>query len=201
MDDTASHNTVSDITDEFSFKLEVDMNGGNNYQGYPLKYTLHTANGDIPVTTDDDGTFSFEATDSVTISGLPVGATYKLTELPATGYKPYQIKQGSGSGSSFTSGVFYPTVSTGSSDITVTNMQSSVTAELSVKKSLQVEGTDSELPYITGGDNGLFSFKAEGLGATPYTTGVDSQPVNTISVAGTYQTVSKTGADDDSRFP
>ena len=34
------------------------MNGGNNYQGYPLKYTLHTANGDIPVTTDDDGTFN-----------------------------------------------------------------------------------------------------------------------------------------------
>ena len=200
VDDTASHNTVSDITDEFSFKLEVDMNGGNNYQGYPLRYTLHTANGDIPVTTDDDGTFSFEATDSVTISGLPVGATYKLTELPATGYKPYQIKQGSGSGSSFTSGVFYPTVSTGSSDITVTNMQSSVTAELSVKKSLQVEGTDSELPYITGSDSGLFSFKAEGLGATPYTTGVDSQPVNTISVAGTYQTVSKTGADGEAVF-
>lgn len=200
VDDTDSHNTVSGITDEFSFKLEVDLDGGTNYKGYPLKYTLHTANGDIPVTTGSDGTFSFEATDSVTISGLPVGATYKLTELPATGYKPYQIKQGSGSGSSFTSGVFYPTVSTGSSDITVTNMQSSVEAELSVKKSLQVDGTDSELPYVTGGVDGIFSFKAEGLGATPYMMGADSKPVDTISVAGTYQTVSKTDASGKAEF-
>ena len=69
---------------EYSFQILVDLDGEANnaydYLPYELDYTL---NGDTK-STDAAGKFTLKVGDTVTFAGIPVGASYKITEnIPA----------------------------------------------------------------------------------------------------------------------
>lgn len=72
----------SEDTDEFNYTLKVDINGGTDYKAYPLKYKVGTDD----ATMTSEGAFSFKSSDTVTVPGLPVGATYQVTETDKDGY-------------------------------------------------------------------------------------------------------------------
>lgn len=74
------NNTIS-VDQDFSYQVLLDVNGGENYQAYPLNYTV---NGNSYYTSD--GTISFSPDYTVSITGLPVGTTYKITENVPDGY-------------------------------------------------------------------------------------------------------------------
>lgn len=78
---TAAGDPSSD-TDEFTFTMKVDINGGTDYKAYPLTYKV----GSTESTMSNDGSFSFKSSDKVTVEGLPVGSTYQITETDKTGY-------------------------------------------------------------------------------------------------------------------
>ena len=76
----------SNDTDEFTYTMKVDVKGGTDYKAYPLAYKV----GDTSATMSSDGQFSFKSSDTVTVEGIPVGATYQLTETDKTGYTAEQ---------------------------------------------------------------------------------------------------------------
>ena len=66
---------------EYSFQILVDLvgnDGKDNYVPYKLDYTLNGS--DTKQSTDADGKFTLKVGETVTFSGIPVGASYKITE-------------------------------------------------------------------------------------------------------------------------
>ena len=70
----------------FKFKMEVDLNGGTNYQAYPLDYTAAGHAGKM----DENGYFTFSSDETVTVPNLPKNATFRITESKAAGYTARQ---------------------------------------------------------------------------------------------------------------
>ena len=68
----------------FKFKMEVDLNGGTNYQAYPLDYTADGHAGQM----DENGYFTFSSDETVTVPYLPKNTTFKITESKSAGYTP-----------------------------------------------------------------------------------------------------------------
>ena len=68
----------------FKFKMEVDLNGGTNYQAYPLDYTAAGHAGKM----DENGYFTFSSDETVTVPNLPKNTTFKITESKSAGYTP-----------------------------------------------------------------------------------------------------------------
>ena len=68
----------------FKFKMEVDLNGGTNYQAYPLDYTADGHAGKM----DENGYFTFSSDETVTVPHLPKNTTFKITESKSAGYTP-----------------------------------------------------------------------------------------------------------------
>lgn len=69
------------VSSTFRFTIGIDVNGGTSYQYYDLPYEVGGLS-DVM----DDGNFSFNSNDTVTISDIPVGATYQIIEHAAAGY-------------------------------------------------------------------------------------------------------------------
>lgn len=163
---------------QFHFQLLLDLDGENgsvyDYKGYPLTYTV---NGESYKTTDD-GRLTINPANGVEISGLPVGASYKLVEEIADGYRPYKVKV-NGTEKTF-SGTVTGTLTAGTDDsIVFTNILSPSSDTLSISKSL--DGVDYS--------GSKFSYTITGLGQMT-TTHLDSEnnPIDTISKAGYAQT-------------
>lgn len=78
-----SNQTLS-TNDDFTFTMSVDLAGGSDYTAYPLVYT---DSGSGSKTMTADGKFSFNSANTVTVAGLPVGASYKIEESPKNGYE------------------------------------------------------------------------------------------------------------------
>lgn len=139
--------TPYDTDQSFNFKIEVDLDGNGNvydYKAYSLEYTL---NGES-YRTGRDGSFSLKNGESITLTGLPKGASYKITEDSLIGYKPYKVND-----SDF-DGTFEGVVgNTGA--VKVTNKVNPTNTSITVNKTL--DGKD-----YTGD---LFDFTLTGLGA------------------------------------
>lgn len=139
--------TNFDTDRSFNFKIEVDLDGNGNvyddYKGYSLEYTL---NGES-YRTGSDGSFSLKNGESITLTGLPKGASYKITEDSLIGYKPYKVN-----GTDF-NGTFEGVVGTDSS-VAFTNIVNPTNTAITVNKTL--DGKD-----YTGD---LFDFTLTGLG-------------------------------------
>ena len=169
---------------QFSFQLLLDLDGesGNvyDYKGYALDYEV---NG-VKYKTTDDGKLTINPAHGVEISGLPVGASYKLLEEVADGYKPFSVDV-NGTKTTFT-GTVTGTLTAGADDsIMFTNILSPSTAALPVSKTL--DGT----PY----SGSKFSYTLAGLGQMTTThLDAENQPIDTLSKAGLTQT--QTTADD-----
>jgi fimbrial isopeptide formation D2 family protein/fibro-slime domain-containing protein/LPXTG-motif cell wall-anchored protein len=78
-----SNNQASNDTDDFTFTMKVDLKGGTDYKAYPLYYSTDATNAKQM---SRNGEFTFNSSDKVTVVGLPVGATYQITETDKQGY-------------------------------------------------------------------------------------------------------------------
>lgn len=74
-------NTIGS-SETFDFTILVDLYGGTNYAAYPLEYSL---NGDT-YALDLYGKVTLRAGQTITINGIPQGASYKITESNKSGY-------------------------------------------------------------------------------------------------------------------
>ncbi len=76
----------------FGYKLLVDLKGGENYKPYNLSYYYKPAEGTTAASAEkmtmNQGEFTFPSDKTVVVYGLPVNATYKLSEVSYTGYVP-----------------------------------------------------------------------------------------------------------------
>ncbi|MCD8025554.1 MAG: DUF5979 domain-containing protein [Clostridiales bacterium] len=82
VEDSSGTNINNTSTDTFTFKVGIDLAGGTDYQYYDLTYTDGSGNEQ----TSTDGSITVSAGETVTILGLPVGATYSITEDSKSGY-------------------------------------------------------------------------------------------------------------------
>lgn len=139
--------TPYDTDQSFNFKIEVDLDGNGNvydYKAYSLEYTL---NGES-YRTGRDGSFSLKNGESITLTGLPKGASYKITEDNIIGYKPYKVN------SSDFNGTFTGVVGTDSS-VAFTNIVNPTNTSITVNKTLDNKDYTGD----------LFDFTLTGLGA------------------------------------
>lgn len=174
------------VEGEFSFEILVNLHpevSGSTYKPYKLGYEVTSGGDTTELTTDENGRFKFSSNDTVKIKGLPVGAKYKITELTASGYKPYKITV-NGSEADF-DGIYNGTVLDDDSTVTVTNKQQPVEAALQTVKYLS-QSRESDAVYSEGD---LFTFVAQGLPATEYNiegiSGTSESAVN-FTTEGTY---------------
>ena len=149
-------------TEDFTFNIKVNV--GQGATAYDLAYTVggqsKTATG---------GNFTLKAGQTATFTGIPVGATYTVTETPADGYKAirYQLN---GSAEQTISGTASVSSTIGASNtLTITNQPGEASATFEVRKDILSGNTT--LPYQSGT---LFSFTAQGKGAVTYATGKTS---------------------------
>ena len=142
--------TPYDTDQSFNFKIEVDLDGNGNvynvydYKAYSLEYTL---NGES-YRTGRDGSFSLKNGESITLTGLPKGASFRITEDNIIGYKPYKVN-----GSDF-NGTFTGVAGTDSS-VAFTNIVNPTNTSITVNKTLDNKDYTGD----------LFDFTLTGLGA------------------------------------
>lgn len=76
-----------DVTNDFEFKLELNLGAGEAYSPYKLSYSKTDKYGNVTEgTLSKDGYFQLNNKDSINFSGLPQGITYKVVEIPKSGY-------------------------------------------------------------------------------------------------------------------
>ena len=139
--------TPYDTDQSFNFKIMVDLDGDGgvyDYKAYSLEYTL---NGES-YRTGRDGSFSLKNGESITLTGLPKGASFRITEDNIIGYKPYKVN-----GSDF-NGTFTGVVGTDSS-VAFTNIVNPTNTSITVNKTLDNKDYTGD----------LFDFTLTGLGA------------------------------------
>lgn len=86
--DSSGTKLATQPKEDFTFKVLLDLNGSTAYKNYPLYYTK-TSNGvEKTYYTDADSNYeiSFTPDETVKVTGLPVGASYKVEENAITGY-------------------------------------------------------------------------------------------------------------------
>lgn len=179
-----------DVSDDFAFKLLVDLNDGQGYKARKLTYTVSSEGEDIELTTDASGAFRFSSTDSVTFTGMPVGAKYLLKELFASGYKPYKITVG-GSTHDYSGGEYYGEFRNGDVSVSVANMQQLISTSLETEKMIEM-GTSTAL--YSNGD--LFTFRAQGLDETVYNSSGDK----TVDIHSMIKDIDQTDIDGKVTF-
>lgn len=133
-------NKLDNIDVDFTYTVLLDLNGGTNYEAYPLNYTVDT-NGVKNSYYTSDGTISFSPKSTVLIKDLPVGTSCKITETVPEGYTCSQ--------NNLTGTIS----STSTATVSFTNVQSEGEGEITVNKML--DNTN-----YTGSQ---FSFTLEGL--------------------------------------
>lgn len=166
------NNIITESIDrDFSYTVKLDVNGGTDYKAYPLNYTVTSGSASTDIYSAD-GTISFSPGDTVTINGLPVGATYMVTENVPEGYR---------CSNNNISGTITSTVSTAE----FKNIQSDGQGEITVTKTLDGEN-------YTGSQ---FEFVLEGLDASSVTNGVDMSGKATNSTSADNGVVTYKGGD------
>lgn len=118
---------------QFSFELLIDLDGnGSKYspKAYPVKYML----GDKTYSATQDGIITVGAGETVQIVGIPVGASYTLSEQTASGFIPISISDGA-TEQGF-SGTYSGVIGESGNQLTVTNKLNPVVSGITVSKTL-----------------------------------------------------------------
>lgn len=155
--------------DEFTFNIKVNV--GQGATAYNLAYTVggqsKTATG---------GNFTLKAGQTATFPGIPVGATYTVTETPADGYKAikYSLNQGADQEISGTASVSSSIGATNT--LEVTNQPGEASASFELEK--EILSGETSLPYQEGT---LFSFNAQGKAPVTYAQGMTSIDASSMS--------------------
>lgn len=131
------------VSSTFSFTLGIDVNGGTNYQYYDLPYEVggHSA-------VMDNGNFSFNSNDTVTISDIPVGATYEIIEHAAAGYTCMN-----------TDSTVSGTIEAGGNTADFQNKITPTSAKITGHKTVSIGATGEKLDY----SGRLFTYTLEGM--------------------------------------
>lgn len=139
-----------EVAQQFSFKIELDLDGNGSKYGwkaYPVKYT---SKGSI-YNASNDGIFTVNAYETIELIGLPVGASYRISEQTAVGFKPYKISIKGGAAQDF-NGVYIGQVAGSGNKIEVTNMLKPISSNITVKKNLDdLAYTGSKFKYTLSG--------------------------------------------------
>lgn len=174
--------TNYDTEQQFRFKIELDLDASGttySYKSYPIEYSVDGED----FRTTANGEFSIGAGKTAVLKGIPKGATYRLSEYSAAGFKPYKVSINNKTQISFTSSVEGKVGD--NSSVKVINILKPSVSGITVKKTL--DGTN-----YTGSS---FAYTLQGLAsmATAYDSG-DGTKLNTVSSAGT--TIKQTKADN-----
>lgn len=139
-----------EVAQQFSFKIELDLDGNGSKYGwkaYPVKYTSKGST----YNASNDGIFTVNAYETIELIGLPVGASYRITEQTAVGFKPYKISIKGGAEQDF-NGVYTGQVAGSGNKIEVTNMLKPISSNITVKKNLDNSAyTGSKFKYTLSG--------------------------------------------------
>lgn len=180
--DVVDENGNSFNTDQlFTFELSLDLDGeGTKYSSktYPLEYKI---SGDNNTYTMSDGRFSIAKGQTITVLGLPVGATYTLEEFSTVGFTPSTVSVSGGTAETF-NGTITGTVkdSATNATINVVNKIVPINTEVAINKSLDGSA-------YTGS---MFSYTITGLGSMETNhTASDGSKIKSISTSGRSQTV------------
>ncbi len=159
--------------DEFTFTVGVDLSGGTNYQAYNLAYTTGST-----AKTATSGSFTLKAGETAVFAGIPKGATYRVTETPAAGYKAKSYTL-NGTTSAITGAATITSTVGNSNTLTIVNQPGQATASFEVEKYLRSNGANTQYKNGT-----LFRFDAEGLKNVPYATGSTSADATAMTRTG-----------------
>ena len=152
----ANETDLADVGDKFDFVIELALDG-TNYKPYNLEYSY---SGDTSVTyTATDGKFKLGQGQQVIFKNLPENVKYRITEIAKDGFSIMSINGETSSSYSF-EGVLNSS-SSGTTDVTYANKQSTTETELQLKKTLDGESyTGSEFTFrLTGLDEMTTSHK------------------------------------------
>lgn len=166
----------------FHFTLLLDLDGPGSkydYKAYPLYYTTNGTT----LSLTNDGEFVIAKGQTITIQDIPVGATYKLTEKPVTGYMPYKYSINGGTAKSFdgTNSLVgkVEDLTTSNNSVDVTNKIVPSTFKIQVNKKLDDQ-------TYTGND---FKFTIKGF--APMDTSYEAPDNKTQSSTSTNSSVTK----------
>lgn len=172
--------TDYDTNQEFKFRLSFDLDGYDsmyNFKGYPVEYMV----GDEVYRATSDGVFGISKDETVTFINLPVGASFKLEEYTATGYRPYKIKLADGSVRDF-SGVVSKSIIEGGSSFEITNIVTPSSTKIDILKTLDGKNY--------GGSKFVYTISGLGSMQTQYDDPQKpGQKLNSESTAGRTQSV------------
>ena len=140
--------TLSNEAATFNFTIGIDVGGGRNYKFYDLDYEAGGHSMRM-----NDGKFSFNSSDTVTIYGIPAGASYRIVEKGAAGFTCMNTQ-------STVTGV----INLGDNTATFQNRITPSSATIEGRKAIQNAGTYmkyfGELQRYTGT---MFRFTLKGL--------------------------------------
>lgn len=156
------------VDDEFSFNIKVNLGSGE--QAYDLAYTVGS-----DTKTATGGNFTLKAGQTATFAGIPVGATYTVTETPAAGYKAVKYTL-NGDTTNITGSATISSTIGDSNALTIVNQPGQATASFEVSKVLRSGNTET-----TYKDGNLFSFDAVGLKDVAYAAGKTSADASAMS--------------------
>lgn len=135
-----------EVAQQFSFKIELDLDGNGSKYGwkaYPVKYTSKGST----YNASNDGIFTVNAYETIELIGLPVGASYRISEQTAVGFKPYKISIKGGAAQDF-NGVYTGQVAGSGNEIEVINQLKPISSNITVKKNLDnLAYTGSKFKY------------------------------------------------------
>lgn len=175
VDESGSASIENDET--FEFYVSVDLSGGANYQSYPLKYQIKTAGGSTHTyNATSEGLITFKKGDTVTLMGLPAGASYQITESSKPGYLPYKVSV-NGLEDTF-SGAITGTVPEGTDTIEFINRQNPSNAEIQAGKTLDGEAySGSKFSFVL---SGLPAMEIPGTETSSQNISGQEKTVNTV---------------------
>ncbi len=172
---------ITGVTDaSFTYRVTVDVNGGSDFVAYPLSYDI---NG-VTQKATADGLITFKAGESVELTDMPVGASYRIEELTTAGYAPLRcyINGVNSTSSSFTSDAAVTSVvATGTTTVQYVNIERPINAKVRATKTLDSKNYTGE----------EFSFTLTGLASMGFWDGdvysytediaTQSKTVNTVT--------------------
>lgn len=158
------------VTDEFTFTIKLNLGAGET--AYDLAYTTNTGSSG----TATGGVFKLKTGETATFAGIPIGATYTVTETPADGYKAIKYSLNHGADQAISGTASISSTIGANNTLTVTNQPGEASASFELEK--EILSGETELPYQEGT---LFSFKAQGKGPVTYEQGKTSLDASSMS--------------------
>ena len=161
--------TDYDTSQQFTFAIALDFDGNGStydYKTYPLEYQLKEKGAsDYSSTayrTPLDGSFTIKKGESIKLLNIPVGATYKITEIRVIGYVPYKVGN-----QSFDDGTLVGTLAETGNALNFINKVNPTNIAISVNKTLDGQAySGSKFGYTLTGLGSMDTTKLDTDGKT-----------------------------------